>query len=72
MRPASEISAVSLDPFVEIGSLTIWTTIICPGFRIFSICPSFSRTGPSPIFENSSFAFVFEFVFLTNSSKALK
>ena len=35
-----EISAVSRDPFVEIGSFTIWTMIICPGAR-FRLVPDF-------------------------------
>ena len=45
-RPANEISAVSRDPLVEIGSLMIWTMIICPGVSTFSILPSFSRILP--------------------------
>ena len=28
LRPANEISAVNRDPFVDIGSFTIWTTTI--------------------------------------------
>ena len=42
-RPANEISAVSREPFVEIGSFTIWTMIICPGVSTSSILPSFAR-----------------------------
>ena len=72
LRPANEISAVSRDPFVEIGSLTIWAIIICPGESTFSIRPSFSRGTPISILEYTLPAFVLLFVFLTNSSNALK
>ena len=49
LRPANEISAVSRDPFVDIGSFTIWETIIWPGLRISSILPSLGRGFPTSI-----------------------
>ena len=33
LRPANEISAVNLDPLVEIGSFMIWAITIWPGLR---------------------------------------
>ena len=49
LRPANEISAVSRDPFVDIGSFTIWETIIWPGLRISSILPSLGSGFPTSI-----------------------
>ena len=49
--PAMDISAVSLDPLVEIGSFTICTTIGWPGCKTSPILPSFSRILPILILE---------------------
>ena len=71
-RPANEISAVSRDPFVEIGSFTIWTMIICPGVSTFSMRPSFSRILPGLMCLYIPFASVLGLILLTNSSNASK